>query len=533
MALAGPLGAADPLAARVVVVANGDDPDSVRIAQHYAEVRGVPTENIIALSLSVEETITWTEFVTTLWQPLQDELVRRKWIDAIPMALTDAVGRRKQAFSGHRISYLVLCRGVPLRIGHDPARYQPHPPVTDNPFFQTNQAAVDSELSLLAVNDSPINAFLVNPLFRNDHPAPWELTQVVKVARLDGPTAADAAALVDRAMAAERTGLLGRAYVDLGGIRPDGDQWLRSAADQLGQLGFDTVVDTSPATFSAAARFDAPVLYLGWYAGRLNGPFALPGFRFPPGAVAVHIHSFSAETLRSSETAWCGPLVARGVTATVGNVYEPYLQLLHRPDLLLRSLARGDTFGDAAYYSEPVLSWQAVAIGDPLYRPFAVSFEEQWGRRRELPRALEPYAVLRRIRLLDAAHRTSAAETLLETAMAAQPSLPLGLELARRREVIGDLAGAGRALAAIAGPDELTADNWSATREVAAGLARTGAPTRAVAVYARLLGEPSLPLGLREPWLREATEAARAAGDEERAAAWARERELLLGGPKR
>ena len=73
----------------------------------------------------------------------------------------------------------------------------------------------------------------------------------------------------------------------------------------------------------------------------------------------------------------CGLLVACGVAATVGNVFEPYLQLTHRPDLLLRALVRGHNFGDAAYYALPVLSWQAIALGDPLYRPFRVTLDDQ------------------------------------------------------------------------------------------------------------------------------------------------------------
>jgi hypothetical protein len=56
-------------------------------------------------------------------------------------------------------------------------------------------------------------------------------------------------------------------------------------------------------------------------------------------------------------------------------VFEPYLQLTHRPDLLLRALLRGDNFGDAVVYAQPALSWHTIAIGDPLYRPFAVSVE--------------------------------------------------------------------------------------------------------------------------------------------------------------
>jgi len=41
----------------------------VRIARHYAEVRGVPVENIIAQPMPRGETISWTEFVATIWQP--------------------------------------------------------------------------------------------------------------------------------------------------------------------------------------------------------------------------------------------------------------------------------------------------------------------------------------------------------------------------------------------------------------------------------------------------------------------------------
>ncbi len=82
-------------AARVVLLANRDDPDSLRVARHYAEARGVPPENIFAFPLPLAEAISWREFVVALWQPLMEQLVRTKWIDATPMALTDPVGRQK------------------------------------------------------------------------------------------------------------------------------------------------------------------------------------------------------------------------------------------------------------------------------------------------------------------------------------------------------------------------------------------------------------------------------------------------------
>lgn len=518
---------ADDLAARVILLANSEDPDSAAIARHYAEVRGVPADNIIALPMSRSETISWTEFVQSIWEPLTAELVRRKWIDAIPMKLADAVGRTKYAVSGHRIAYLVPCRGVPLRIVHDPALYAPAPPFTNNPEFRTNAAAVDAELALLAQTNHAINGFAPNPLYHDDHPTALDAATVVKVSRLDGPTAAAALALVDHAVAGERTGVLGRAYIDIGGNHPDGERWLESAAKQLAELGFDTDVDRARTTIPATARFDAPVLYFGWYAGALNGPFALPGFQFPPGAIALHIHSYSAETLRSADARWCGPLIARGVAATVGNVFEPYLQFTHRPDLLLRALARGDTWGDAVCYALPVLSWQAVAIGDPLYRPFAVSFEAQWGNRAHLPPRLAGYAVLRKMNQLDAADKAAEATALARAAQREQPSFAVGFELAQRLQAAGDAKGAADTLGFVPLLGNYRTDEWALARNAAALLVECGQPAGATATYRNIFRAKNLPRELRVAWLPEARAAAVAAHDSEQAETWQREMNAL------
>src|SRR5690606_8059735 len=82
------------------------------------------------------------------------------------------------------------------------------------------------------------------------------------------------------------------------------------------------------------------------------------------------LHSFSAAQLRDASKNWSGPLLARGAAATLGNVYEPYLQMTHHFDLFQRRLMDGFTLAEAAYMSVPVLSWQNVVLGDPLYRPF-------------------------------------------------------------------------------------------------------------------------------------------------------------------
>lgn len=520
---------ANDLAARVIVLANSDDPDSLRIARHYASVRGVPAGNIVALELAHTEAIGWGEFVATLWQPLLETLLHAKWIDAIPMTLTDAVGRRKYAPHGHRIAALVVCRGVPLKIGHDPALFAEVPPFTARGEFRTNAGAVDAELSLLALPNYVINAFVPNPLFQNERPSAFDLAQIVKVARLDGPTAEDALALVDRAVAAERAGLQGRAYIDIGDRDPVGNAWLEAAAAQVRTLGFDGDVDRAPATLPLSARIDAPALYFGWYASDVEGAFTLPGFRFPPGAIAVHIHSYSATTLRSATRGWTAPLVARGVTATVGNVNEPYLQLTHQPHLLLRGLARGDTLADAAYFALPALSWQAILVGDPLYRPFAVPLEEQLRHREQAktPVAFSSYAVLRKTRLLDAAGKREEAAALLRAAHAAHADLALGVELAQRRREAGDVAAAAAALAPVLRLKDFSANEWALARQAAQLLEACAQNASAVEVWRTLLAGATLPRDLRVAWLPEAKGVALAAKNERQALAWQRELDEL------
>lgn len=521
-------GAEENFAARVVLLANSDDPDSLRVARHYAAVRGVPLENIIALKVPLAESITWREFVVTLWEPLLDELMRAKWVDAIPMALTDAVGRRKLAVHGHRIGALVTCRGVPLKIEHDPALYLGSP-FTQRVEFRTNAGAVDSELSLLAHPNYPINAFVPNPLFQKENPGALERLQIVKVSRLDGPSVEDALGLVDRAVAAERTGLLGRAYVDMGGIHAAGDRWLEALVIQLESLGWAPAVDRDPATMPATARCDAPVLYFGWYASSLNGPFALPGFRFPPGAIAFHLHSYSAGTLRSTTSGWTGPLVARGVTATVGNVFEPYLELTHRPNLFIRALARGATLVEAAYFSLPEFSWQAILIGDPLYRPFAVALETQLQALDTLSPRLTSYAVLRRVNTLVASGRHDEALALARTTQRKVPSLALGLALSRLFSEAGDNESAASALGFVALLTALPTDEWALAREAAWQLERLGRPVRALELWRRILATESLPGELRVAWLPEAKRVANAAVDVAQAIEWERALADLAG----
>ena len=521
--LTGQTGAADDPAARVIILANAEDAESLELAHYYARGRHIPEANIVALALPREETIAWSQFIERLWNPLQEKLVLAGWLSATPLSGRDEAGRRRYHFFGHRLTYLVLCRGVPLRLEHDAQLAGLLPPVAPpRPApLQTLRASVDSELALLAQSTPPIAGWWPNPLFEVARPTAGQEQQVVKVARLDGPTQAAAKALVDHALQAERRGLIGRAYVDAGGPYPEGDQWMEATARQLLAAGFETEVDHAPAVLAPTARFDAPIWYFGWYANDLTGPMAAREFQFPPGAVALHLHSFSAQTLRRADVGWCGPLVARGITATVGNVFEPYLPYTHRPSWLVQALLGGERWGDVACGAAPVLGWQGVVLGDPLYRPGAVSLAQQWAEHLQHPGRADAYLVARKARQLVQVQSTEQALALLRNEFARDPSLSLALTLATclrengaRTEAVTILQQA--ATLPVTGPDADPA-LWA---QVARDLLQLGEPAPAVALYRRILAQP-LDVPARALWQREALLSAVAAGDENARREWA------------
>ena len=218
--------------------------------------------------------------------------------------------------------------------------------------------------------------------------------------------------------------------------------------------------------------------------------------------------------MRSDRQGWTGPFVARGVTATLGNVFEPYLQLTHRPDLLLSALIQGKNFGDAAYYALPVLSWQSFAIGDPLYRPFKVSLEQQVRHPEQLPAALAPYALIRQANLLLRQRKTAEAWTLLRTALGDRPNLVVALACAKLVLASNAVPAAVEALSVIDPSSEFHPADWTLLHQLAGLLATHEARPAALKIYARLVKIKAPTDKAGKALLVEAQTVADAAGDQ-------------------
>jgi len=354
--------AADPDAARTIVVASETVPAGLEVARHYMAARGIPAANLCLVKAPADEAITRGQFDETLWKPLRAFLTR--WEGRLDVALPD--GTLRLQMGNRRPKYLVPVYGIPIKI----KEYE-----DVKTMYLSRAAAVDSELALLPQGVHKLVGSLPNPYFGADAPFGPPLDGlIILVSRLDGPSPAIATRLVDDALWAEEHGLRGRAYVDTRGIKTGGyavgDEWLMRAAAMLRRAGFDTDVDTNPDVFPPAHPMPDAAVYLGWYAESIAGALAKADFRFTRGAVAYHVQSFTGAAIRDPGTHWVGPLLVRGACVTAGAVYEPFLNGTPYVDILMDRLLRGYSWGEAAYMAEAMLSWQMCFIGDPMYRPF-------------------------------------------------------------------------------------------------------------------------------------------------------------------
>jgi uncharacterized protein (TIGR03790 family) len=378
-------GQPDQLADHLLVVYNSKDLDSRALAYYYAQRRHIPTERVLPIACSLREEITRSEYDATIRQPIIGYLFQHKWMDRQAETVR---------FRGHAITLLtatrndiwaiVLIRGVPLKIA---SSSDFRSGMQTEPNFAANGAAVDSELALLPVFGLPLGGFVPNPFFDAANSGelragPELATHLILVTRLDGPTPACVRRIIDDTLAAETHRLAGEAVIDSRGLTDPknpytlGDAWLRKSRELLAADGWTVAFDDRPKTLPATDPVNHVALYLGWYTTNADGPWTTPPDRFVPGAIAYHLHSFSAATVRSTTNNWVGPLLQHGVAATMGAVYEPYLGLTPRLDVFTRRLLDGDSFAEAAYASQLGLSWMITVVGDPLYRPFQLPIEE-------------------------------------------------------------------------------------------------------------------------------------------------------------
>ena len=389
----------------IFVIANSEIDASVRIARHYCQKRGVPSDNFVALPLgtSAQMVISRDDYNRKLAEPLRVRLTSVKFAGKIKCLLTTygvpiIVGRRGQLQGREselkqlrelieqgksRIQQLEQNNPADLkriapekkRIKNNIARLQLNIDLIEG---KETSASVDSELSMMLFRNYELYRWQVNRLrsslniSQNQDGLLAIGIGTLMVSRLDGPGEDIIEGLVDKAISAEQTGLKGVAYFDSRGIfRKDQfgsyDQSLRDLA-YLTKLRTDLPVEQEEtATLFPAGSCPQTAIYCGWYSLKKY----IDAFDFVDGAVGFHIASFEAVNLRDpNNSRWCPAMLVDGITATLGAVAEPYLHSFPQPKEFFEELYNGRCLVEAYYLTKPFNSWQLILIGDPLYRPF-------------------------------------------------------------------------------------------------------------------------------------------------------------------
>jgi len=344
--------AAQSPADRVLLVVNDNSSLSRSIADYYARRRNIPAKNVCHLKSLTSEEISRGDFDRQIARPLADFL-------------------RKSGLQ-ETIYYIVTTAGVPLKI-------------PGTPELTGNAASVDSELTLLYSdlrNGKPhaINGVIPNPFFgRRDQTFSHPEFPMYLVTRLAAYDFDGVKGIIDRSLAATNRG---KFILDLSD--PDdrqGNDWLRDAAIQLPK---DRVVleDTSQPIWDQTDVIG----YASWGSNDANHHRRFPGFHWLPGGIVTEYVSTDGRTFDkppdkwTPSRAWNTPSVwfagapqslladylLEGAAGGSGHVYEPYLIMTPRPDLLLPAYYSGRNLAESFYLSIRSLSWQNIVVGDPL-----------------------------------------------------------------------------------------------------------------------------------------------------------------------
>ncbi len=404
----------------VFLLVNKNLPASREVAQHYCAKRGVPAENVIPLDVPDADEISRDDFNRRIREPVRAALQGRRKdakvllsVYGVPLRVGPQIpseadraelAKLRPQLDDAQIEHQKLLRAV--RVLQGELRNDPKSPlaaalpdkqaqeqaaqqrvkeleaIQNRLLHVESQASVDSELMLLWWDSYPLHHWVYNPLY-------WQMPDayrqanppVLMTARLDGPNPEIAKRLVDDALAAERTGLSGKVYIDARGLEPYNpqadkygtgynayDQSFRELTLLLAKdAKMEVKLDDQEALFLPGYCRDC-ALYCGWYALSNYTPCC----KFVKGAVAWHLASLEAVSLRNPGKQWAGNLLRDGAAATLGPVAEPYAVGFPKPAEFFGFLVTGE-FTLVEVYARTTLltSWQMVLVGDPLYNPYA------------------------------------------------------------------------------------------------------------------------------------------------------------------
>jgi uncharacterized protein (TIGR03790 family) len=338
-------------AENVAVVINDASAASRRIGEYYASKRGLPATNILHINTTQDEEIDRRTYATEIEWPIRVRISRQRLHD--------------------RILYIVLTKGVPLRIMGSGGRYGTFASV-DAELTLMYRRMTGQQLSPLGSVDNPY--FLSVKEISEARPFTHRDNDIFLVTRLDGYTVEDALALIDRASGPPVQGEIVLA-TEKPPRTPAVTEWLSTAASRLAQQKAPqrALIETS-----VRPADERPVF--GYFASSSQSGPSPRTLRFVPGSLAARFAEADARTFREptnvrattpdNRDVLLGDLIRAGVTGAAGFVGDPTGGSIVRPDILFPAYVAGFNLAEAFYMAMPHLSRRTVVIGDPLCAPF-------------------------------------------------------------------------------------------------------------------------------------------------------------------
>ena len=370
----------DSVLDRVLVIENTNSPTSVQIAKYYMEKRGLKKVLQVSCpdsSLDVaNESLEFSVFQTSIEKPLRAYLANDSKID-----------------------YIVLNKGIPIRLTGAPVG------------FGNNRPSLDSYLAALDYFDKPevlkvvideggyLGKCFVNRFWNSNERFSHAKHGGYLVTRLDGYTTASALALVDNAVASEKTKPTGTIFLDsMPLVEPIDASRIPLSPVKNGQTDMEVISGLGfaewnldlfaaseglakrgiPVELERTEKFEGQRVGLTGYAswGSNDAKFVAENYlsiRFVPGAIAETAVSTSGRTFLPSSggQSLIADLIEARVTGVKGYCDEPFLPAIASPTILFDRYTRGWNLAESFYAASRFVGWEDIVIGDPLCAPYS------------------------------------------------------------------------------------------------------------------------------------------------------------------
>jgi len=325
----------------VALIINTNSSISDSIGMYFALARSIPVKNIIRVTAPDTEEIDDVHF-EDLRHQIESYLTTNGMADSI--------------------NYIVTTKGVPLKVHRGSAG---------------SCSSVESDLTLIL---GPYARYIggsgsiPSPYYGQTGDFLRSVYRIYLVTRLDGYTYGDVKGIIDRTSPIGSGVPQGAQFVfDIdplwNSIVPSLNENMSVISHTLAGRGFTTYLDSTTTYLTGQANV---IGYTSWGSNDHNASLhGIVNNTWARGALAETYVSTSGRSFSTPPEygqSLIADLIAEGITAAKGYVYEPYASAVADVSVLFDRYVSGYTIAESYYAASPYLSWMDVIIGDPKFR---------------------------------------------------------------------------------------------------------------------------------------------------------------------